>query len=709
MGELRIVAGADASGIKKLLGANDASSGSVDPSQMDLEVAKNIMAGLQFADNVLQRAFEPDVIAALALLKDEARGDFAEAKNTLKALKVPIADVQSAIKEHQAKLRIIKGGEHLIHTAGDFLADAPIPDLVIPSDYRLHPDKTTMSSFTPFGFSDEVIAHGALLITGRTRDIDGENEGLRVSWKRGGAWRHKIVDRGVIANARELVALANSGFPVTSSDSKAQVEYFAKFEAENYSAMPVTQTTSHLGWQGPAGNSGFLIGREFIQPNGESAAAEMRPDSMEWASGVITFRGSGPGDDQIIEGYSREGTLAGWIATIEKVKAYPRVLAAIYTSFVPPMLRILDCPNFVLDLCSRTSQGKTSTQRAAASPWGNPDERKPGAALQTWDATKVYIERASALLGGLPLILDDTKRAKDPRLIAETLYGVTSGRGRGRGTIPGVAVSRTWHTVLISSGEQPVTSFTNDGGTRMRVLEIEGAPFGKQNVETGKVVETLNLGVRANYGHAGPEFVRFLIKNREKWPEWKREFHQLAEAYIKLSGSERAGRLATYAAAVVKTAELVHEALGLPWSFEDPVEQLWKEIAGEAEDPLGSRRAMRLLLSWAWANESRFFGREETNRNGEPVSPSAGWIGRWERGADFEYIAFYPHHIEKFLKDHEFNHDSILGEWRERKWLDLEGDDRKRFTKRVRIRGEGTKEERPHCVVVNRGAIDTLD
>jgi hypothetical protein len=673
-----------------------------------LENARKVVAELSGRlSQGTKAAFEPDVLGALALLREQSPGDFQEAKEVLRGAKVSIRDVEREIKKFQPKLRLVKPDEDSTQYASDFLQDAPIADLIIPEGYKLEVDRTLGQVPNPMGFSVmQPIAYGATLITGRTRDIDGETEGIRLSWKRGGAWRHRLVDRGVIANARELVSLANTGFPVTSSDAKLQVEYFAKLEAANFSALPTARTTSHLGWQGADCKGGFSIGKDFIGPDGVLVEAEIRADSMDWSDKAVAFRGASVGDDQIVEGYCSAGTLDAWTGAVEKMAPYPRALSAVYTSFAAPLLQLLGLPNFILDLAARTSQGKTTAQRAAASVWGSPDERKPGAALQTWDITKVGIERVSAVLNGIPLILDDTKRAKDPRIIAEALYLVTSGRGRVRGSLTGLQVSKTWHTVLISSGESPVTSFTNDGGTRMRVLEIEGAPFGKQDAETGKVVELFNLAIQSNHGHAGRRYVSWLAENLDQRQEWKAEISRRAEAYVKQAASERAGRLALYAATIAQAASLAHKALDLPWAFEDPIEKLWAEISGEAEDAVGARRALRYLLSWAWANEARFIGREQENNRGVPVAPSAGWIGRWDRDDDFEFIGFYPHHVEDVLRAQNFNPDAVMGEWRERGWLKVKGDGRQRFTCEHRIRGEA---KRAHLITVLRKGIDEAD
>src|SRR5207249_466503 len=185
---------------------------------------------------------------------------------------------------------------------------------------------------------------------------------------------------------------------------------------------------------------------------------------------------------------------------------------------VPPLLPIFRAPNFIVDLANATSTGKTTAARIAASAWGQPDEKLPDSVVQSWDSTKVWLERAPSTMPDLPLFLDDTKRAKRPRLVADTLYAVAQGRGRGRGNVVGLDRVRTWRTVAVSTGEAPATSFTQDGGTRMRCMELRGMPFGRKDDDTRRFVDTLNLAVTRNYGHAGPALVRWLVENPEQWP-----------------------------------------------------------------------------------------------------------------------------------------------------------------------------------------------
>src|SRR5262249_9142027 len=151
------------------------------------------------------------------------------------------------------------------------------------------------------------------------------------------------------------------------------------------------------------------------------------------------------------------------------------------------------------DFSGPTSQGKTTTLRLAASCWGCPDETQQSAALGTWDSTRVWIERHSNVLHNIPLILDDTKRARRNQ-VGQTLYDVANGRGRGRGSVKGTQASGTWQTLLISSGEAPITSFTEDGGTRARVLVVWGSPFGGNDDATAQTVQGVSETICENFG-----------------------------------------------------------------------------------------------------------------------------------------------------------------------------------------------------------------
>ncbi|MEW6351994.1 MAG: DUF927 domain-containing protein [Thermodesulfobacteriota bacterium] len=666
------------------------------------EISKNLLERLR--DN-REASIEPEAYEALALLKRAAPTEWVDIKRSLLKYRIPQQAFEKAIRAVQkAHLRVVSPDETPVRgIAGAMLPDAPVSDLTIPDGYFLTDDRTIHEIENSDGEPElHTIAFSPILITGRLYDEEEGTSSLRLEWKRPGVWRKALVERGIALDARRSVSLASLDFPISSENSRAVVRYLAAFEAANYASLPHARVSCHLGWQGKKGVRGFLWGRTLIRSDGEIVGAKDLEDHQpsEWKKGWIAFRGQTPGDEQIADAYRSKGTLDDWINAVRLLEGFPRAQLAVYAAFVPPLLPILDAPNFIIDWCGRTSTGKTTTLRVAASVWGRPEEHHPESAISTWDATRVWMERASSILNGLPLILDDTKRVRHPHQVAELLYAVASGRGRGRGNLKSTALTRHWRTVLLSSGEAPATSFTQDGGTRTRSIEVRGLPFGRSDEASGTLVNQLSLAIKANYGHAGPALVRWLIKNKARWTHFAEEYRRRADEYAK-GGSNEAGRLAQYAAAIDMAAALVHEALDRPWSFKSPLDQLWKDIAREAQDAAGEARTLQEIYAWACRHETSFYGRHRSAEDGKPLYPKGEAFGRWDEGKSWEFIAFSPDVLKRVLK--EMGHqqpEAILSGWKERGWLDA-GGDRGRYTRLCRM-GDG---KQPRMIAIRRSAL----
>jgi putative DNA primase/helicase len=541
---------------------------------------------------------------------------------------------------------------------------------------------------------------------------------LRNSWLRlgpNGIWVSTIADRGAALVTRKLEELASRDFPVASDNAKELVAYLHTLEALNQVRIPRAQISSHLGWLGKGGQAGFLWGHTFLHPDGVQTSEVDLEDVNQWQAHVVAFKGVTSGDEQIASGYHGAGTFEGWRDAISILRDYPKARLIFYSSFVAPLLDIIDCPNFAVETFDRTSTGKTSALRGAASVWGCPDEESSNTVLHTWDITRVFQERVSSIISSMPLVLDDTKRTKNPHVIEEILYSLASGHGRGRGNTKSLSQTRHWRTVLISSGEAPAASYTQAGGARTRILEIRGLPFGKDDPATGRLVMQLNSEIKTHYGHAGPRFVQWLMQHRDEWPEFKKDYQRSVREFaacVEDPGPE-SGRLASYAAAISLAASLTHEALDLPWELGEPISwELWQAITAEASDAAGEIRSLRDVMAWAHSNEQAFYGRERMDSDGERIPPHGGWAGRWDKGNNWQFIGFFRPVLARVLSDLGYEPEGILGLWRERGWINTEGD-RKRFEKRVRIKattisGEERGGERVWLVVIPRTVLNAV-
>ena len=655
-----------------------------------------------------QCAFAAEPIYAFALLRLHDRtGAWTLAKRAFGDAKIGIREIERALPpveladEDQPPADAPRGLK-----AGDFLPDCPAPGLIIPEGYLI--SECLLGRRVPDQFGNlhvATIAFAPVLLTGRTYNPVTGDESLRLSWGwRREGWKHRIVERGALLDGKKLLLLANSGFPVADDSRQALVAYLNRLEAANRETLPTARVSAHLGWQGrpQAPETPFLVGRALVRPDGSTQAAAPldaeHPDT--WTEQRIFFHALGEGEEQLVDAFTPAGTWAGWLAAVAPLQDYPRALLGLYASFCAPLLSVLGVSNFIVDFANPTSTGKSTILHVAGSVWGNPDERTPCSVVHTWDATRVWTERVSQVINGLPLIMDDTKKAKNRQVVADLIYAITSGRGRGRGKPGGMAETAAWRTVMLSSGEQPATSYTQDGGTRMRSLEIRGAPFGASSADLGLLIQELNRAVFAHYGHAGPRFMAYVMEHRDEWEDWAEQYRAWQEWYARNPPIPEASRLAEYAALVTVTEELVHQALGLPWEATNVVKGFWVELAAEAGNAVGERRALEDVISWAHSNERSFY-----ERFGSTSPEPTRLLGRWPREAGWEWLAFFPKALRDFLTEAGYHADSILGAWKEKGWLRGQQSGDGRTTCAIRI----PTGELARMVVLTREAVDSVN
>ncbi len=672
--------------------------------------ARAILGGLASAlKSDSGAAFTEPFLGALALVAATDPAEWARAKTALQKAKVSVKEVEKAFRKPSATgLHVVQAGTAPTPpTAGSLLGvSCPAPDLVIPKGFSLRQDATTMMfpdrDENGTTMREEVIAHAPILIAARLRDIDIGTEALDLCFLRPDGWRHVIVDRAVALDGRQIVQLASRGFPVASTTATFVVEYLNNLEGLNFQEIPTTKSTSHFGWQGKAGERRFLCGRKLILPGSDLPSIESLGSGD---NSLIVFVGSSHGDEQIADSVYSRGSLEGWLSAVGPIADFPRVLLGLYASFVPPLLRILGAPNFIVDWWNRTSTGKTTVLRVAASVWGNPDEQSADSFVQCWDATSVFIERACSVIGGLPLLLDETKRAKKPILVGGILYDVAHGRGKGRGNVKSIERTGTWKTVLLSTGEGPATGFTTDAGTRAQTLEIYGHPFERADDATGKLVRSLNVELLEHFGHAGPRFVQWLCDNEDLWEGLAANYRLAIDEYSTQVPADRSrinvavvSRLAQSAAAIRVAATVAHAVLDLPWDFVDPFETIWNEIVSDTGEATVDERALAEVVSMAYSQRETFCESPISSKR----APPGGWSGRWDKGGTWEFIAFYPHVLKKALAEFGFCPEAVLAGWKERGWLDV-GKGRK-FDKSVRL-----GKEKPCLIVIRREAINTIE
>ncbi|MEV2910488.1 DUF927 domain-containing protein [Paenibacillus larvae] len=330
------------------------------------------------------------------------------------------------------------------------------------------------------------VCDSLVVVTGRHVNLTDGTQGLDVVWKTGSATKTISNTRSTFMDSKKIINLADYGLPVHSANARALASYLSRFESENEQSIQTKSVSNQMGWI----KGGFLLGGRFI---GQEA---------------IQFLPKDAGDGQTAEGFHTKGSINKTFEALELIRHHIPVKMTTYAALAAPLLSLIGETSFIFELAGGTSKGKTTALRIAASLFGCPDEQKPGFFKQ-WNLTKVYIERYAATMNNLPLFIDDTKKA-NPKMIPPTVYQFCSGQGRGRGSLKGSQIGATWCTVMLTTGEQKLSSFSKDGGAVGRILSLHGSPFKSTDLETGTMIERLNGLVSENYGHLAEPWVRFL-------------------------------------------------------------------------------------------------------------------------------------------------------------------------------------------------------
>ncbi len=667
---------------------------SQDPAQQDaLNEARALAETLpEKLRNDTGAVYQEEMILALGMLRALDAAAWQRARTAMQKARVALRAVEARLSPVSTYLPVPEGDTEGTY-AGDLLDGCPAPTLIVPSPYYIERSATGKKHQDDKGkMRREPFAWAPILPIGRTRDAQTGAESLLLwfQWV-GGPGQTRLVERSQALTSKELSKLSAFGLPVGDDNARDLVAYIHRTEAANRTALPCAKVSSHLGWQGTPGEAPFLCGRALILPDGEVETVDaLDVDHPErWSDKRICFHGVGEGQDQVVDAFHSAGSFERWLQAVSILQRYPKALLMFYAALCPPLLPLFNVPNFIVDMAHETTVGKTTALRAALSIWGCPDERSACSVMQTWDASRVGLERISEVINGLPLGVDDTQKAKSEKIVADLIYAVCSGRGRVRGTVKGLAHTPHWRTVMLSTGERSATSFTQHGGTRTRVLSLGGMPFGSQSAEQGRLTAKLNAQVCTNYGHAGPRFLAWLQLHRPSWPEWQEHYAELVEYYTDRVQAPEAGRLAAYAALVDIAGEMAHEALNLPWPWKSPVESLWGELSAGATDAAGSVRALEDILSWASSHEHLFLKRVPGGDFFSERTPPAVY-GRWDPGEDWPYLAIYPTVLDEALKKMGYTPDSIKKSWRERGWIEAEPG---KFTARVPV-GSGTESRR---------------
>lgn len=500
----------------------------------------------------------------------------------------------------------------------DVMPDAPVQLRQAP-DWRFNEDGIfTIDDKTGIPFC---VCRTPILLSRRLQLIENGQEKMEICYRRDGKWSMATVNRSALFQSRTITQLADLGVTVTSENARMLVRFLQALEAENMDLLERVNCVSQLGWHG----------KQFVPGYNDGLVIDVDPSTRRW-----------------LDAYHSSGELEAWKDAVLPCRANSIFRFILAAAFAAPMLRITKHRIFIVHNWGDTRSGKTAALKAALSAWGDPE-----GLITSFYATRVGLERLAGFFRDLPLGIDEKQVSEFSDNLA---YMLTLGYGKVRGAkMGGLQASQAWRTIMLTTGEEPLSSTTSHSGVYTRTLEIRGAPFDDE--EQARAFHSLD-----HYGHAGPEFIRRLVSY--PYDEIKNMQETLQGVLVRNYGNHRLSSHIS-AAAMVATADnyLSRWLFGADEgaAFDDALEMALNIIEATEDSRILDtvNRAYEFLQGWVFSNKDQF---------GEGAhAPRYGFYD------EFEGYFIYPQILREALKREGFSYRQVMSGFRERGWIVTEG------------------------------------
>ena len=471
-----------------------------------------------------------------------------------------------------------------------------------------------------------------ILLKRRLRSLETGQEKMEICYRRDGEWHKAVVNRSTLFQSRTITQLSDLGITVTSENAKHLVKFLGALEAENIDLLERADCVSQLGWHG----------RQFVPGLNGDLVIDVDPSMAKW-----------------LNAYHQEGSLQGWLDMVEPCRKNNIFRFMLAASFAAPLLRLVRHPIFIVHNWGDSRSGKTAALKAALSAWGEPD-----GLMASFYATRVGLERLAGFFRDLPLGVDEKQVSSSADFVDNLLYMMTLGSGKVRGSKSGgLQVNQAWRTIIMTTGEEPLTRMTSHSGVHTRALEIYGSPFEHES-------QAQPFHEMTHYGFAGPEFIRIIAQVSK---ENLRSMHKYVTNILQANFQDRISSHISAAALVAVADSCISECI-VGMDAPDAMERAIA-MASEILGKLGSfqesdlvERAYEFVQGWVLSNYDQFTSAAHP--------PRYGFIDEMDR------FYVFPQILQQALERAGFPYRRVIQGFRERNMIFTNNDKKNTVVKR---------------------------
>jgi hypothetical protein len=242
--------------------------------------------------------------------------------------------------------------------------------------------------------------------------------------------------------------------------------------------------------------------------------------------------------------FTPRGSLKKWKEVaqpyFEETESLGAHQAAILAAFASPIFQFTGKAGLIYSMYGGSGAGKTTVQKVALAAFAEPK----GMLLLTTDTFKSKMERMG-VVQCLPVALEETTKMEPEQLVQMT-YTITQGRSNNQANQHGggeKVSDRTWSLIATSSSNTSLAAkLSSEEKNHMpeanlvRMLEI--AVPKQTRIDYG-MAQRIDDTVNSNYGHAGTEYMKYIVKNVDRV---RRDIFELQEQVYTIAGFEAKDR-----------------------------------------------------------------------------------------------------------------------------------------------------------------------
>src|SRR5699024_10325281 len=176
----------------------------------------------------------------------------------------------------------------------------------------------------------------------------------------------------------------------------------------------------------------------------------------------------------------------------------------------------------------------------------------------------------ASFLNSFPLLLDDTQKGME-KIIKDTIYHFSSGEEKGRGNTKAIDEIKRWNNILLSTGENSISSYTdNKGGAGARAVTIEAPPFEEINFKK------LYAGMEDYHGSLA---LALYEQYQADIDYYKKAFRDFESDFIQKAGDNEVVKRLGRSFAIIKLAGLVLDNVqGFATDFDGVCEYVYQDM-----------------------------------------------------------------------------------------------------------------------------------